>query len=206
MMIDTRLRLPAAALFIVFAGCGGKVPPTHFYALDLPAPAPSAERLDHSAVLVPVRVARLVSQGRIVYRESREQVGFYEYHRWAESPGESVSRALRSALLARGTFGTVGPFDGRAAADFVVRAELLRLEEIDYGGPVRGAAEIAAELVDTSSGRVVWSATESDAADVDASDVRLVVASMREAVEAAVGRLADGIDRYLRSDRVAESR
>lgn len=189
----------AAALAVVAClACGGKVPPTFYYVLNLPTPAPTANRLDHTAVLMPVRADRVVGQGRIVYRESPEQVGFYEYHRWAEDPEDTVSAALARELMARGTFASVSAFDGRTKADFVIRGELGRLEEIDYDGPVRVAAEVSLELVDSSTGRVIWSGTASRTEDVLASDVRSVVSEMSVAAAAAIKQLAGELDEHLR--------
>ncbi len=193
--------LAAAAIIVACFACGGKVPPTLYYVLDLPSPTPAVETLEHTAVLMPVRADKVVGQGRIVYRESREQVGFYEYHRWAEDPEDSVARALLRELMARGAFVRITPSDGRTKADFVLRGELRRLEEIDYGGPLRAAAEVSLELVDAATGRVVWSGTESRTEHVTASDVRSVVSSMSAAVQKAVGQLSAGLDRHLRSDQ-----
>ena len=189
----------AAALLAVLLACGAKVPPTLFYVLDLSAPAPAADPLDSTAMLMPVRTGRVVGQGRIVYRESREQVGFYEYHRWAEDPEETVARALRSELLASGTFASVVPFDGRTKADFLLRGELLRLEEIDYGGPVRAEAEISLELVDAATGRVVWSRSVARDGPVAASAVPAVVSGMSLAAAQAIRQLAKELDDRVRS-------
>lgn len=192
-------RAAVAAILTAFLACGGKVPPTLFYVLNLAAPEPAAEAHERSAVLLPVRAGRVVGQGRIVYRESREQVGFYEYHRWAEDPEETVGRALRSALLASGTFASVVSFDGRTKAEFLLRGELLRLEEIDYGGPVRAEAEISLELVDAATGRVEWSRAVSRAGEVTASAVPAVVTGMSAAVEQAIKQLVKELDERMRS-------
>ena len=199
---DPRSRSVAAALAIVAClACGGKAPPTLYYVLDLPAPTLAEERLDRTAVLMPIRTSKLVGQGRLVYRESREQVGFYEYHRWAEDPADSVGDALLRALMARGTFASVAPFDGRTRSDFLVRGELRRLEEIDYDGPVRAAAEVSLELVDASTGQVVWFGAASRIEDVSASEVRSVVSAMSAAVQEVIRQLSAELDSHLRSDR-----
>lgn len=200
MPTDPRLRrVAAAAIVVACLACAGKVPPTLYYVLDLPAPAPAADRLDHTAVLMPMRVGKVVGQGRVVYRESPEQVGFYEYHRWAEDPEDSVAEALLRELMARGTFESVIPFDGRTKADFLLRGEIRSLEEIDYGGPVRAAAAVSLELVDASTGRVVWSGAASRTEGVPASEVRSVVKSMSAAVREAIQQLSAEVDRHLRS-------
>ncbi len=178
--------------------CGGKAPPTLYYVLDLPSPVPAADPLDHAAILMPLRVGQVVGQRRIVYRESPEQIGFYDYHQWAEDPEDSIGRLLRGELLARGTFASVIPFDGRTRGDFVVRGELRRLEEVDFNGPVRVNVEIALELVDFPSGRVVWHGTSSSAENVPSSEVRSVVARMGVAVQRTVSELSARIDSHLR--------
>ena len=199
---DPRSRSVAAALAIVAClACGGKVPPTLYYVLDLPAPALAEERLGRTAVLMPIRTSKLVGQGRLVYRESREQVGFYEYHRWAEDPEDSIADALLRALMARGTFASVAPFDGRTRSDFLVRGELRRLEEIDYDGPVRAAAEVSLELVDALTGQVVWSGAASRIEDVSESEVRSVVSAMSAAVQEVIRQLSAELDRHLRADQ-----
>lgn len=178
-----------AVLALAALSCGPKSPPTLYYVLNLAVPAPASGGVDRTAALMPVRVGRLISQGRVVYRESPEQVGFYEYHRWAEDPRESVARALAGALMAQGTFASVAPFDGRAGADFLVRAELRRLEEVDYGGPPRATAEIAIEVVDTASGRVQWQGSATQTETVSTSEVRAVVAAMGAAVDGVLRKL-----------------
>ena len=109
---DLRRALLAGTAIVACMACGGKVPPTNYYALNLSAPAPAAAALEHTAVLMPMRAGRVIRQGRIVYRESPEQVGFYEYHRWAEDPADSVGQSLLRQIMALGTFASIAPFDG----------------------------------------------------------------------------------------------
>lgn len=179
--------------------CGASGPPTRYYALDLPRSPPAAERLAHTAVLMPIRAGEIAGQGRIVYRESPHEVGFYEYHRWAEDPEDSVADALASELLARGTFASVTPFDGRTQADFILRGELRRIEEIDYEGPVKASVEISLELVDADTSRVVWSGNAAAAEDVATAEVRSVVERLSASADQAIKRLAGQLDSHLRS-------
>lgn len=179
--------------------CGASGPPTRYYALNLPRSPPAAERLAHTAVLMPIRAGEIAGQGRIVYRESPHEVGFYEYHRWAEDPEDSVADALASELLARGTFASVTPFDGRTQADFILRGELRRIEEIDYEGPVKASVEISLELVDADTSRVVWSGNAAAAEDVATAEVRSVVERLSASADQAIKRLAGQLDSHLRS-------
>lgn len=189
----------AVAVVASCLACGASGPPTRYYALDLPRSPPAAERLAHTAVLMPIRAGEIAGQGRIVYRESPHEVGFYEYHRWAEDPEDSLAEALASELLALGTFASVTPFDGRTQADFILRGELRSIEEIDYDGPVKARVKIALALVDAVTSRVVWS----DSAEVDgvvaAAEVRSVVERLSASADQAIKRLASQLDSHLRS-------
>lgn len=189
----------AAAVAVGCLACGATAPPTHYYALDLPRPAPAATRLAHTAVLMPIRAGEIARQGRIVYRESPHQVGFYEYHRWAEDPEDSVAEALAGELLARGTFASVTPFDGRTQADFILRGELRRIEEIDYDGPVKASVEIALELVDADTSRVIWAGSAAAVEDVPTAEVRAVVERLSVSADQAIKHLAVQIDSHLRT-------
>jgi ABC-type uncharacterized transport system auxiliary subunit len=187
-----------ACIAVACLACAGAVPPTHYYVLDLPAPAPAAAPLEHTAVLMPVRAGQVIRQGRIVYRESPEEVGYYEYHRWAEDPEDSVARSLRQQVLALGTFARVADFDGRTTADYLLRGELLRLEEVDHGGGVRAAVEISLELVEVATARVVWKGTAEKTEMVPASEVRSVVSRLSAAADQAIRQLSGELDRHMR--------
>lgn len=76
--------------------------------------------------------------------EAPEQVGFYNYHRWATDPREFVTNAVADRLRANGTFTEVKPYDGRADIDYVLSGRLEKLEEIDYDGGVKVEVAITA--------------------------------------------------------------
>jgi ABC-type uncharacterized transport system auxiliary subunit len=184
---------------LLFA-CGGKIPKTNYYMLDLPAPKVNpAETLPYTAVIMPLSAPRMLSQDRIVYRETREQVGFYEYHRWAEDPRDVIQSALLEQLRARGTFSRVVPFDGRTRVDYIIRGSLDRLEEVDFNG-VTVQTKISARLIEAETNRVVWTGDAENSGEVTAGEVRSVVGRMSEAVQSSIQQLAAQIDAYVRQN------
>ena len=194
-------RLTAVTLFFaMLAACGGKIPPTNYYVLDLPAPeAKPPDALPYTAVVMPFRGSEMLLQDRIVYRESPNQVGFYEYHRWAEDPRTTILKSLLNQLRAKGAFDRVVPFEGRTNADYIIRGRLEQLEEIDYGGSVSVQVEISAQLIEASTNRPVWTDTTEATGPVASADVRAVVEQMSSALRTAVGRLVESINTHLRS-------
>ena len=85
---------------LVLAGCGSvRYPAT--YVLNFPPPVPQAAT--SNGALGPIAVRELqcpeyLCEGRIVYRSSPEEVGFYEFHRWAMNPREAITQYVVEAV------------------------------------------------------------------------------------------------------------
>ena len=196
----------AIVLLALCVGCGGKIPPTHYYVLDLPpAPNPASEALPGSAVIMPLRSSRMLIQDRIVYRPAQGEVGYYEYHRWAEDPRDTLTKSLIQHLRSRGAFSNVVPFDGRSKTDYIIRGTLERLEEIDSGG-VAVYVKISAQLMSTEERETIWQGEGEGRGQVTAGEVRFVVAEMSRASHQAIKGLADQINEFVRSRATAAQR
>ena len=148
-----------------------------------------------------MRAADMLTQDRIVYRASREEVGYYDYHRWAEEPRSSVTAALMSKLRANGSFGQVALFDGRTKADYILRGRISRLEEVDYEEGVKVYAAVELELIDGKDASVAWSGVGEASAPVATPEMRDVVGRMSEAMKQSIDKAAKDLDNFLRSAR-----
>lgn len=203
-MIPRKVRsIAAAGALALLASCGGgKVPSTRYYQLHLP-PAPTAggQGTEFSVVVMPWKAAEVLTRDRIVYRPNPQEVGYYEYHLWAEDPAKSVERAVVDAIEAKGTFSTVGVYDGRTVSDFMLRGRLDRLEEVDYEGGVKVYVALSAELLDASTRRVIWTGEATESASVSVSEMNDVVAKMSSATAEAVKGLSADLDEYMRTRR-----
>lgn len=192
--------LPAIAALILLGCGGGKLPPTHYYALSLPpAPVPAAESLPHTVAVMPIRTSNMFTQDRIVYRPTPEEVGYYEYHRWAEDPRESVQAALVEKMRASGAFQSVARFDGRTRSDYVLRARIDRLEEVDFEGGVKVYAGISAELLDAATLRVVWEGSASSNASVTESNMQAVVRQLSAVADKSLDELTASLAASLKN-------
>ena len=83
----------------------------------------------------------------------------------------------------------VKPYDGRPDIDYVLSGQLEKLEEIDYEGGVKVEVAISAQMVQLSTGTVVWTNSVSEAAPVDKRDVPTVVSVMNHTMEQAIEKL-----------------
>jgi uncharacterized lipoprotein YmbA len=198
MRMPAKLSACAAALSI--AGCGGKVVRPHYYTLETP-PALSTEvngrQLAGTIAVDHFDAPAYLRQGRIVYRPSPQEIGFYEYRRWAVDPAQTTTAAVINALRSRRLFSIVKRYDGRNDQDYLLTGRLERLEELDYDGPVRVKAEISGELVNLRTGSAVWTGTASAMFNVEMRNVDSVVEQMNHAVQDCVGQLAASLDQRL---------
>lgn len=189
-----------AGLALMAGGCGGPIPETHFYVLNLPASAPQPrDPAPYTAVVMPFRAAEQLRQDRIVYRPSAVEVEYYDYHRWAERPADALTAALADRLRAQHAFSEVSIFDGRTKGDYLIRGRLERLEEIDSPESVSVQAAMSADLVEVKTNRTVWSGSASQSQPVSEGEVKAVVEAMSRAADACLTQLATGLGGFAKS-------
>ena len=199
-MMKFPLTMGFCMLMLVLASCGRGVLLPHYYAIEIP-PAPervaSPTRFTGTVVVRQFEVPSYLRQGRIVYRETPEEVGFYDYHRWAANPGETVTAAMIDALRSSRLFSFVKPYEGHNQEDYLMVGRLERLEEIDYGGHVRVQVRISAELVNARTGATAWTGDEPVIVQVENRNVASVVRAMDGAIEESIHRLVASLDQRL---------
>ena len=184
LMRDSRAILVIGLLIVVasLAGCAGKIRYPSYYVLNLPAPV-AATANSPSPILGSVAVRefaapRFLREGPIAYRESPEQLDFYDYHRWAEDPRRAATRALVDEIRARGMFRSVDIYDGHGSPECLLTGTLDHLEELDGSSGVSTEVSLTARLVDLKSGEVLWQDTLSKTSKVDQRSVPGIVAEI----------------------------
>jgi ABC-type uncharacterized transport system auxiliary subunit len=179
----------AAALMAV--GCGSVRYP-HMYLLDLRPPAPPVEvRGGTLGQLVVHEFAcpDYLCDGRIVYRPTANEAGFYEHHRWAMTPRQMITESVAGGVRATALFNDVALRDPGAAIAYRLTGSIERLEEVDDGRDVQAVCMLRAELLDVRSKTIVWSHSETAAVPVIDRSVAGVVASLSTATRTAVDAL-----------------
>jgi len=199
-------QLKALALMLAtmaaLTGCAGKIRYPSYYTLNLPpAPDPAPEKDVRSSIAVrEFESPGYLRQGPIVYRRTPEEIGFYEYRRWAADPRVQVTNAVVDHLTAGGQFAAVSKYDGRSNADYVFSGRLEKLEEVDYGG-VKVEVAISAQITRVASGATVWSNSVSEAAAVPQRNVPGVVSQMNKSMDIAIANLLSSIPSTMANDK-----
>src|SRR5690606_23752573 len=119
-----------------------------------PLPAAGA-----ALIVTPLVADAAYDTDRIVYRLSPYRLDYYEYHRWAASPGLLLANYLRAAYARAGLFRVVTA-ERQSESHALLTGRVTALEEVD-DSPERGHAHVALELSlrDAESGAHLWSAT-----------------------------------------------
>jgi ABC-type uncharacterized transport system auxiliary subunit len=191
---------------LILTGCAGKVRYPDYYMLAF---APSNDpAVSDSQKLPAIAVQRFetpgyLRQGRIVYRESPEHIGFYDYHRWASDPWQTVTAAMIDSLRASGIFTVVQPYDGQEHAPFLLRGRLERLDEVDYKDGVQVEVRLSAELLNTKTGTAVWAGNATKTASVDQRQMSSVVRAMGQVTQDGIEDLVQEMKQQLFSARLA---
>jgi ABC-type uncharacterized transport system auxiliary subunit len=181
----------ALAVSTAFLGCASRVKYPAYYTLHVP-PAPDPPAGPEARTSVAVREFRApgyLRQGPLVYRASPEQIGFYDYHRWAADPRQFVTTVIVERLRASGNFAEVMVYDGRSHADYIISGRLEKLEEVDYPGGVKVEVALSAQMTNVHTGTTVWSNSASDIEDVSQRNVPAVVDEMSRAMDRAIEKL-----------------
>jgi ABC-type uncharacterized transport system auxiliary subunit len=179
------------AVSTALVGCAGKIKYPSYYTLNVPAPPdpPAAEGVRASLAIREFRSPAYLRRGAIVYKTSPEQIGFYNYDRWAVDPRDFVTNAVADHLRASGTFTQVKLYDGRADIDYVLSGRLERLEEVDYDGGVKVQVAISAQMTRVATGETVWSNEVTEVGTVAQRDVPAVVSEMSRTMERTIDKL-----------------
>ena len=189
-------------LLPALSGCG-RVRYPAYYTLNLPAPPdpPAAENVRTSIAVREFQSPNYLRQGPIVYRTRPEEIGFYEYHRWAADPRMLVTSAVVDHLRADGQFSMVSMYDGRPNNDYVLSGRLEKLEEVDYQAGVKIEVAISAQITRVATGATVWSNAVSETRPVSQRNVSGVVSQMNRTMELAIDKLLSTFPASLGSER-----
>jgi uncharacterized lipoprotein YmbA len=191
---------------LLISGCAGKVRYPNYYTLAVAPTQKPAANDPHTSATVAVRrfdTPAYLRQGRIVYRKTPEEVGFYDYHRWASDPGVAVTTVIIDSLRSANFFSMVEPYAGQEHPDYLLSGRLERLDEVDSNGGVHVEAMISAELVNVRTGASVWAGTVTETSKVSDRNMNSIVVAMSHAAQSGVDQIVAKMEKQLSETSVA---
>jgi len=200
------VRMMAALVLIgLLSGCGA-TRPSKYYQLTVPADAATAAVEKPGAVPVTLLLGTLFTthlyrEDRIIYGNGAEEMGTYEYQRWAEPPAEMIEEVLLRELRASGRYRAVSFRRSNMKGDFAIRGRLYDFKEID-ARPIMARVTLELEMRDLKSGATVWTHYYSHDEPVSNKDVPAVVAALDKNVQSGVKEVVASLDEYFASHPV----
>lgn len=154
--------LSAFAAATLLAACGffAKTPVTEYYVLDY-LPTPPKERLDKGPYPYVARVrdcniAEAYRRSQIVYRQSANQMQFYNLHLWAVDPERMVNDLEIKHLKAARLFDNVTRSVENYVPDYFLSCDIQAIEEYDNKSQWYAHMAIEYQLEDAKSSQIVW--------------------------------------------------
>ncbi len=187
-------------IVLVMTGCAGKVHYPDYYTLSIAPSEDPPSNGNHKLSAVAIQrfeTPAYLRQGRIVYRQTPEQIGFYDYHRWASDPGQVVTGAMMDCVRSSGIFSFVEAYDGRENAEYLLSGRVERLDEVDYKNGVQVEVKLSAQLVNRKTGAALWTGDTTTTANVSQREVSSVVGAMDQATQKGVEQLVGDLKKQL---------
>jgi ABC-type uncharacterized transport system auxiliary subunit len=193
-----------SALSLSLNGCA-KSKPIHYYTVGLPV-APTLSTSAHPLALLVGTIggAYIYRDTPIVYRIGTNEIGAYQYSRWAEPPVELVKDKLIRILSASGDYQSVTSLGSNSNGQFVIRGRLYEFAEVD-GANITGLVSMEFELYDRKSGKTLWSHFYSRSEPVQSKDISAVVTALDTNLDRGLKEVAAGLSQYFSANPVARS-
>jgi ABC-type uncharacterized transport system auxiliary subunit len=191
------LLLTIVALFLCACGAAR---PSKYYQLTIPGGAPAGQAADPPPSPVTLLVGNLFAsdlyrEDRIVYSAAGEQMGTYEYERWAEPPTEMIQEVLLRELRSSGRYRAVFTHKSDTNGDFLLRGRLYDFKEVSGNGMV-ARLKVDFEMRDVKNGAIVWTHYYQHDEPVSGKNVVAVVAALDKNVQLAIKEVLEGLDQY----------
>ncbi len=186
------LMLLGCCLLLLLAACGA-TRPSYFYLLTPLEQTDAARQNGYPGVVVgPVTLPEYLQRPQIVRRNRANEIGFDEFHRWAEPLQANFSRVVAEnlSLLLNSSRITLYPGYRATQLSYQVVIEVVRME----AGPDRRVELVARwSLLERRNKRLVTSRKSTIIEPVDGNSHRALVAAQSRTVSRLSGEIAEAI-------------
>ena len=182
---------------LLIAGCGA-ARPSKYHQLTVPTDNggdPPGEVFPVTILMGPLLSSHLYREDHIVYSSDGENMGVYEYQRWAEPPTEMIEEVLFRALRSSGRYRAVYAQRSSIRGDYLLHGRLYDFKEVT-GPSMSARLALELELRDTKTGDTVWTHLYSHDEPVSGKDVSAVVAALNRNVHRATNEFTTSLIQY----------
>src|ERR1700719_1370533 len=169
---------------VLVAGCGA-ARPASYYQLTAPsnnAADPPSDAFPVTIIMGTLTSSHLYREDHIVYSSSGEDMGTYEYQRWAEPPAEMIQDVIFRSLRSSGRYRSVYSLRSSIRGDYLLHGHLYDFKEVNSSGTL-GRLTLELELRDTKNGATLWTHLYNHDEPAKGKDVSAVVAALNRNVQ-----------------------
>jgi ABC-type uncharacterized transport system auxiliary subunit len=185
-------------LVVLFLGGCGAARPAKYYQLSLSTDNAADSPRDVYPVTIlmgPIMSSHLYREDHIVYGSNGENMGTYEYQRWAEPPTEMIQDVLFRALRSSGCYRSVYAQRSSIRGDYLLHGHLYDFKEVT-GSSMSARFALELELRDTKTGNTVWNHLYNHDEPVSGKSVSAVVAALNRNVQRATAEFTASLAQY----------
>jgi ABC-type uncharacterized transport system auxiliary subunit len=157
-----------------------------------------------SLLVAGINSSEIFRETPMAYRMGTNEIGTYQYSRWAEPPVEMIQDSLIRLLRSSGNYTSVASLGSTSDGQFVVRGRLYDFEEVD-GASITGLVSMEFDLYDRKSGKVVWSHSYSQSEPVQDKEVSSIVTALNVNLDRGLKEVAAGLNQYLSANSGGKS-
>ena len=203
-MHRTNRLILVSLLALSLSGCVSSKP-IRYYTIKAPA-APTLTASTHTVSLLVASVSapQIFRDTPIAYRVGANEIGTYQYRRWAEPPVEMLQGNLTRLLSSSGNYQSVASVGSASEGQFVVRGKLYDFEEVD-GASITGLVSMEFELYERKSGKVVCSHFYSQSEPVQSKEISAVVTALDVNLDRGLNEVAAGLNQYFSTNSAGKS-
>lgn len=203
-MHRTNRPILVSLLALSLSGCVSNKP-IRYYTIKPPA-APTLPNSTHPVSLLVAGITgpEIFRDTPIAYRVGANEIGTYQYRRWAEPPVEMLQGNLIRLLSSSGNYQSVASLGSTSEGQFVVRGKLYDFEEVD-GASITGLVSMEFELYERKSGKVVWSHFYSQSEPVQSKEISAIVSALDVNLDRGLNEVAAGLNQYFSANSAGKS-
>ena len=163
----------------------GPAPKRDMFVIELPACTPAPTPAGGAVLLLRGTTAgKLFDSQKIVYSETPDTRGFYQFAAWAETPIRQLNTLLLDRLQCRGIFRWITRGHEPVLADYALSTELVDFRHDYREKPGKAVVELRAELYDLKERKLLASKVASSEVPVERFNAEGAVRALNRASDA----------------------
>ena len=174
----------------------GSSPETHYYLIEFPISieSPLTAKYPITLALERFQAVPLYEDDRIIYRESKYEVKFYNYRRWVSPPTKIVTEKFLEQLKISGLFKNVVRYPYASQANYLLRGTVKAFEEWDEKEKWFGKVVLEISLEKLENHELIWQGVLSKTTPAEKRHPREIVEALSVSLQACIDEFLKIID------------